>query len=85
MVVHIFKISDSLFQNFEVPLNVEYFESLKDICVQVKNTLKTHLETYNFSNLIIKLNTREFHTHDYTYFDVITAKEQKVFWVCSHN
>ena len=84
MVVHVFKISDSLFQNFEVPLDVEYFESLKDICDQVKKTLKTHLETYNFSNLIRKLKTREFHTHDYSYFDVITVKEQTVFWICSH-
>ena len=40
MVVHIFKLSDSLFQNFEVFLDVEYFESLKDICDQVKKNFK---------------------------------------------
>ena len=74
MVVHVFKISDSLFQNFEVPLDVEYFESLKDICDQVKNTLKTHLETYNFSTLIRRLKYKHFHTHDYTFFDILKEK-----------
>lgn len=85
MVVHIFKISDELFQDFQVKLNINYFDSLEQICSQVKRTLKTHLETHNFSTLIHRLKYKHFHTHDYTFFDILKEKEPKIYWICSKN
>ena len=34
----------------------------------------------NFSNLLEKTKYIDFHTHDYTFFDILKQKEQKVFW-----
>lgn len=85
MVVHIFKLSDELFQDFEVKLNMEYFDSIEQICFQVKRTLETHLKTYNFSNLIRKLKSKNFHTHDYTFLDILKKEKSSVFWICLSN
>ena len=82
MVVHIFKLSHRIFQRFEVFLDVEYFDNIPEIYDQVKRTLQTHLKMNNFSNLLEKTKYIDFHTHDYTFFDILKQKEQKVFWVC---
>ena len=36
MVVHKFKISDRLFQGFEIDLDLDYYDSVEEICKQVK-------------------------------------------------
>ena len=49
MPIVTFKISDKHFQGYEVTLDLDYFETMEEICNQVTNTLKTHLELHKFS------------------------------------
>ena len=44
MPIVTFKISDKHFQGYEVTLDLDYFETVEEICNQVTDTLKTHLE-----------------------------------------
>ena len=50
----------SNFQGFEVDLDIDYIESIDEICKQVKSTLITHLETYKFESLLDKANKYTF-------------------------
>tara|TARA_B110000495_G_C22373401_1_gene242463 strand:- start:142 stop:393 length:252 start_codon:yes stop_codon:yes gene_type:complete len=82
MPIVTFKISDELFQGFEVILDLDYFENIEEICAQVKKTLKTHLEMHKFERLVEALKTKNFHIHDEE-FGTILLKSQIV-WVCTH-
>ena len=79
-----FKISDALFQGFEVTLDLDYFDSLEKICQQVKQTLMCHLETYHFEILISKLKQKDFHIHDNQIATILIMNEKDTVWVCCH-
>ena len=34
---------------------------------------------------IFKISDELFHTHDYTFFDILKEKEPKIYWICSKN
>ena len=55
MPIVTFKISDSHFQGYEVTLDLDYFETIEEICNQVTQTLKTHLELHKFELLLERL------------------------------
>ena len=55
MLIVTFKISDELFQGYEVVLDLDYFETLEEIYAQVTKTLKTHLELHKFEMLLERL------------------------------
>tara|TARA_B100000886_G_C20156178_1_gene380126 strand:- start:298 stop:552 length:255 start_codon:yes stop_codon:yes gene_type:complete len=78
------KISCPTFQGFEVDLNINYVESIRDICKQVKSTLITHLETYNFEILLTKAKQIEFHIHDYEIGDILLMENNSTIWICNH-
>ena len=78
------KISCPTFQGFEVDLNINYVESIHDICKQVKSTLITHLETYNFEILLTKAKQIEFHIHDYEIGDILLMENNSTIWICNH-
>ena len=48
MPIVTFKISDRDFQGYEVTLDLDYYETIEEICNQVTQTLKTHLELHKF-------------------------------------
>ena len=51
MVVHKFKISDRLFQGFEIDLDLDYYDSVEEICKQVKVYLSYFSYYYSCSFL----------------------------------
>ena len=63
MPIVTFKISDKHFQGYEVTLDLDYFETMEEICNQVTNTLKTHLELHKFEQLLERLKEKDFHIH----------------------
>tara|TARA_Y100000768_G_C23737108_1_gene567636 strand:+ start:117 stop:371 length:255 start_codon:yes stop_codon:yes gene_type:complete len=78
------KISCRTFQGFEVNLDINYVETIDDICKQVKSTLVTHLETYNFENLLSIAKNIEFHIHDYEMGDILLMENNSTLWICNH-
>jgi|TARA_B110000037_G_C17113370_1_gene502752 hypothetical protein len=79
-----FKISDDLFQGFEVVLDLDYFETIDEIYKQVTETIKCHLEMHKFEKLLEKLKEKNFHIHDEEFGSILLKSENDVVWVCSH-
>ena len=84
MPIVTFRISDKDFQGYEVTLDLDYFETIEEITNQVTNTLKTHLELYNFQELVKRLKEKDFHIHDETMGSILLKSKDDIVWVCSH-
>lgn len=84
MTVIICKISDKIFQGFEVYLDTNYIETVDEICKQVHSTLMTHLETYNFVSLLDKVKPIHFHIHDCDMGQILMMQENAILWICNH-
>ena len=84
MTIVTFKISDSNFQGYEVTLDLDYFETIEEICNQVTQTLKTHLELHKFELLLERLKEKDFHIHDETIGSILLKSQDEIVWVCSH-
>ena len=84
MPIVTFKISDELFQGYEVVLDLDYFETLEEIYDQVTKTLTTHLELHKFEQLLERLKGKKFHIHDETMGNILLKSQTEIVWVCSH-
>jgi len=84
MPIVTFKISDELFQGYEVVLDLDYFETLEEIYDQVTKTLKTHLELHKFEMLLVRLKDKKFHIHDETMGNILLKSQTEIVWICSH-
>ena len=84
MPIVTFKISDEIFSGYEVKLDLDYFETIDEICKQVTETLKCHLKLHNFEVLLEKLKEKNFHIHDEEFGSILLKSENEVVWVCSH-
>jgi hypothetical protein len=84
MPVVTFKMSDELFQGFEVVLDLDYFETLDEIYKQVTETLKCHLELHKFEILLEKLKEKNFHIHDEEFGSILLKSQEEIVWICSH-
>ena len=84
MTIMTFKVSDELFQGYEVVLDLDYYDSNEQICAQIVQTLKTHLELHKFEILLGKLHDKSFHIHDDEFGDILLMSQDSIVWVCSH-
>jgi|TARA_B100000795_G_C22785952_1_gene434633 acyl-CoA synthetase (NDP forming) len=84
MTVITCKISDKLFQGFEVYIDLNYIDTVDEICKQVHSTLITHLETYKFESLLNKAKNIHFHIHDYDMGQILMMGENAIIWICNH-
>ena len=84
MPIVTFKLSDELFQGYEVVLDLDYFENVNEIYDQVTNTLKTHLELHKFEMLLERLKEKKFHIHDETMGSILLKSQDDIVWMCSH-
>ena len=78
------KVSCKYFQGFEVDLDLDYINTIDEICIQVKSTLITHLETYKFESLLDKAKSIHFHIHDYDIGQILMMQENEILWICNH-
>ena len=81
MPIVTFKISDKHFQGYEVTLDLDYFETMEELCNQVTNTLKTHLELHKFEQLLERLKEKDFHIHDETMGSILLKSQDDIVWV----
>jgi len=84
MTVLTCKVSDKTFQGFEVKLDLSYIDTVDEICIMVKSTLITHLETYKFEILLDKAKNIQFHIHDYEMGKILMMEENQTLWICNH-
>jgi hypothetical protein len=79
-----FKISDELFSGYTVHIDMDYFDTLEDVCAQIKRTLIIFLEQHNLEILKGKAKQLKLHYHDYNLGQVLMEDRGRDFWVCSH-
>jgi len=84
MTVITCKISDKLFQGFEVYLDMNYVDNVDQICEQVKKTLINHLPKSKFESLLEKAKIIHFHHNDYDIVQILMMQENAILWICNH-
>ena len=79
------EISCEFFGGFTTEVDLNYMDSKKDICEQVKRTLITTLQINNLPALAYKAEKINFHIHDFDFGDILMMdfKEKKL-WICNH-
>tara|TARA_X000000368_G_C22663036_1_gene550503 strand:- start:26 stop:418 length:393 start_codon:yes stop_codon:yes gene_type:complete len=78
------EISCEFFGGFTTEIDLNYMESKKDICDQVKRTLITILQTNNFPALADKAEKITFHIHDFDFGHILLMEENQKLWICNH-
>jgi hypothetical protein len=82
--IRTFKISDRTFSGYSVDLNLNYYDSMEEICLSVKNNLVIFLKENNLEILEQKAKGMHLHIHDYTIEHILTSNNNTIFWCCSH-
>tara|TARA_Y100001935_G_C17017960_1_gene366309 strand:+ start:315 stop:620 length:306 start_codon:yes stop_codon:yes gene_type:complete len=78
------EISCEFFGGFTTQVDLNYMDSKKDICEQVKRTLITTLQINNLSALADKAEKINFHIHDFDFGDILLMDNSKKLWICNH-
>jgi hypothetical protein len=81
--IKIFKVSDATFQNFTVTLDLDYHDSIDDICKQIERTLITVMEMHGFTILLDKAKQLNLHIHDFDFGHILASPDTQ-YWACSH-
>tara|TARA_Y100000996_G_scaffold411724_1_gene396408 strand:- start:1191 stop:1448 length:258 start_codon:yes stop_codon:yes gene_type:complete len=79
-----FIASSELFSDFQCNVSLYSVSSLNDIIEAFTNELKTTLKKNNFTNLVKKLDDRNFHIHGYSIEDILVSEKESIFYVCDH-
>ena len=79
-----FIASSELFSDFQCNVSLYSVSSLDDIIEAFKNELKTTLKKNNFTNLVKKLDDRNFHIHGHSIEDILVSEKESIFYVCDH-
>ncbi len=72
--------SCALFGGFKCRANNTF--TLETLIDEALIHLRTHLQTYNLTELLIKLDNRKYHIHDYTIEDI---RRKGSIFICSHD
>ena len=79
-----FKVSDELFQGFEIALDLDYYDSNEEICKQMQQSLIGFLENHSFEILTLRAKNLQLHIHDIEFGTILISEPDTEFWVCSH-
>lgn len=79
------EISCEFFGGFTTQIDLNYMDSKKDICDQVKRTLITTLQMNNFPALVDKAEKITFHIHDFEFGQILMMQNDKKLWICNHS
>tara|TARA_B100002019_G_C21176533_1_gene551418 strand:+ start:478 stop:744 length:267 start_codon:yes stop_codon:yes gene_type:complete len=80
-----FAISGDTFSHFTTQIDLDEVENINDIIQNVVNKLMNILKKHNLVNLSNKLNRYKYHTHDYTFEDVLMSEIDRTFYICNHD
>lgn len=78
------EISCEFFGGFKTDIDLNYMESKKDICEQVKSSLITTLQMNNLESLVIRAEKIKFHIHDLDFGQILMLEPNKKIWICNH-
>jgi len=78
------EISCEFFGGFTTEIDLNYMDSKKDICEQVKRTLITTLQINNLVALVDKAEKINFHIHDFEFGQILMMENDKKIWICNH-
>ena len=77
------RISDNLFQNYEVVIDLVQYENLAAICTAVKQNLMACLKKNNLHHLSSLANDKKFHIHTGNIENFYNGQIGDIIWVCS--
>ena len=78
------RISDDLFQNYEVIIDLIQHNNEDSICIFVKQDLIACLKRNNFHHLASLADKKKFHIHDGNMESFFIGDMEDIIWVCSH-
>ena len=79
------EISCEFFSGFKTQIDLNYMDSKKDICEQVKRTLITTLQMNSLPALVDKAEKITFHIHDLEFGQILMMQENQKIWICNHS
>tara|TARA_B110000967_G_C18840161_1_gene538928 strand:- start:447 stop:710 length:264 start_codon:yes stop_codon:yes gene_type:complete len=78
------EISCRLFGGFKVEIDLNYMDTIEQICEQVKSSLITILQANNLTALVEKANVINFHVHDLEFGTILLMNNDEKIWICNH-
>tara|TARA_B100000795_G_C22790122_1_gene436542 strand:- start:1764 stop:2018 length:255 start_codon:yes stop_codon:yes gene_type:complete len=79
------EISCRLFGGFKVEVDLNYMDTIEQICDQVKTSLITTLQTNNLRSLVEKAKAITFHVHDLEFGSILLMQNDDKIWICNHS
>ena len=79
-----FIASSETFSGFRVNIPLTDVGTIDDIITLFKNELHIVLKNNNFDLLLEKLEITNFHIHEFTIEDILTSKQEDIFYICDH-
>ena len=80
-----FAISCEYFGGYNETIDIDNFDSLEEIINHIKENIRNLITENNFESLLIKLENLNFHTHDYSFVDVLLNTDpNKIYYICTH-
>ena len=77
-----FIASSEIFNGYQVLIDLNYTNSMKDIIDSFYTNLHTYLSIGNLEILLEHLKKANFHIHGYTYEDILLSSSNKAFYIC---
>ena len=78
------KISDELFQNYEVIIDLINYNNLDSICTYVTQNLICCLKKNNLHHLSSLVSKKNFHIHNRNLEELYNGEIGDIIWVCCH-
>jgi len=79
-----FIASSELFSGYEVFIDLNYCNTLDDICNIFYEDLLNFCNAHNLIVLVEKVKECRFHIHGFTFEEIIVSEKDNVFHVCDH-
>ena len=79
-----FIASSETFSGFRVNIPLTDVGTIDDIITKFKNELHIVLKKNHFDILLEKLEITNFHIHEFTIEDILTSKQEDIFYICDH-
>ena len=77
-----FQLSCKYVSGFTCNIDLTNHNCMESVIIEIKEILRTILETYNLHKLLKFLKYTNYHYHNYTFADV--RKQNKTFVICNH-
>jgi len=79
-----FCLSSDLFNGFKVSINKDTISDMDMVIDAMKKQLTQKLEEIGLYTLSEKARLKNFHVHSYRFEDVLSANDDKIWYICDH-